>query len=37
MALGVNPYNPSDSYTVNMLQRYPGHDMCDGVTIPDNY
>jgi hypothetical protein len=23
MALGVNPYNPSDSYTVNMLQRYP--------------
>jgi hypothetical protein len=23
MALGVNPYNPGDSYTVNMLQRYP--------------
>lgn len=23
MALGVNPYDPSDSYTLNMLQRYP--------------
>jgi hypothetical protein len=23
MALGVNPYNAGDSYTVNMLQRYP--------------
>ena len=23
MAMGVNPYNPSDTYTVNMLERYP--------------
>ncbi|GJN95845.1 hypothetical protein NJB1907f44_26440 [Mycobacterium marinum] len=23
MAMGVNPYDPSDHYTLNMLQRYP--------------
>ena len=23
MALGANPYDPGDSYAVNMLQRYP--------------
>ncbi|GJO23495.1 hypothetical protein NJB1507_23680 [Mycobacterium marinum] len=23
MAMGVDPYNPSDTYALNMLQRYP--------------
>jgi len=23
MAMGVNPYNPNETYVVNMLQRYP--------------
>lgn len=23
MAMGINPYDPGDTYTVNMLQRYP--------------